>query len=133
MSILFLFNIHFVSFFCSLSLLSGQIRKRENMHSTSYLKASKSSICRTSSKTGILQDCYISPPPVSTQTVYFRIYYSAVVDLRGVTHRGGTVPFACSCLLHTLRSATAVQCACTATFFLRNHLQVVITLTWVTF
>ena len=58
--------IFILSFFYSLSLLSGQIRRRENMHFTFYLKTSKSSICRTSSKTGIRQNYYISPPLVST-------------------------------------------------------------------
>lgn len=62
-------------FFCSLSLLSGEIRRRENMHFTFYLKTSKSSICHTSSKTGIRQDYYIRPPPVSTSTVKYRVYY----------------------------------------------------------
>lgn len=45
------------------------------MHFTFYLKTSKSSICHTSSKTGIRQDYYIRPPPVSTLTVKYRVYY----------------------------------------------------------
>lgn len=51
------------------------------MLSTSYLKTSKSSICHTSSKTGIHQTYYIRPPLVSTQTVKYRIHYSVMVDL----------------------------------------------------
>lgn len=51
------------------------------MLSTSYLKTSKSSICRTSSKTGIHQTYYIRPPLVSTQTVKYRIHYRVAVDL----------------------------------------------------
>ena len=84
-----MFGIYFVSF-CSLSLLSGQIIKGENMLSTSYLKTSKSSICRISSKTGIRQSYYIRPPPVSTQTVEYRIHYRVAVDLGNAPQ--GVVP-----------------------------------------
>ena len=60
------------------------------MLSTSYLKTSKSSICRISSKTGIRQSYYIRPPPVSTQTVEYRIHYRVAVDLGNAPQ--GVVP-----------------------------------------